>query len=190
MSLAIGFASTPSSVLIFEGCRLKTVIYRRIWCIKKLKNWNLNWTSTRICIFSWSPIWWIHKTVCKSWRHVCKKSAKRRVLSECLGGEFDFFTHWSSSAAFVEKDEADSCHRWPQYNALPGRFKGCYSFRYPNKVQLRFWLIQNFFWKPKSQEIDVPPLCEMHCRQPVLYCRWYVRTSTVSYRADSFQTKV
>ena len=79
-----------------------------------------------------------------------------------------FFTHWSGSAAFVEKDEADSCHRWPQYNALPGRFKGCYSFRYPNKVQLRFWLIQNFVWKPNSREIDVPPLCEMSFIQPVL----------------------
>ena len=78
-----------------------------------------------------------------------------------------FFTHWSGSAAFVEKDEADSCHRWPQYNALPGRFKGCYSFRYPNKVQLRFWLIQNFVWKPNSREIDVPPLCEMSFIQPV-----------------------
>ena len=80
-----------------------------------------------------------------------------------------FFTHWSGSAAFVEKDEADSCHRWPQYNALPGRFKGCYSFRYPNKVQLRFWLIQNFVWKPNSREIDVPPLCEMSFIQPVRY---------------------
>ncbi len=58
---------------------------------------------------------------------------------------FWFFTHWSAATALVEKDEADSCHSWPEYNALPGRVKGCYSFRYPNKVQLRFWLIQIFF---------------------------------------------
>ena len=167
MSLAIGFASTPSSVLIFEGCRLKTVIYRRMWCIKKLKNWNLNWASTRICIFSWSPIWSMHQEVCKTWRHVYKKSAKRRVISECLGGEFDFLLIEAALPRLFKKDEADSSHWWYQYYALPGRVKGRYLFRYPNKVQLRFWLIQNFFWKPNSREIDVPPLCEMHCRQPV-----------------------
>ena len=159
MMSAVIFASTHSSVLIFKGCRQKTVIYRLVRCIKKLKNWNLNCASTRICIFSWSPIWWIHKTVCKSWRHVCKKSAKKRVISECLAGEFDFLLIEAALPRLFKKDEADSCHRWSQYNALPGRVKGRYLFRYPNKVQLRFWLIQNFFWKPKSQEIDVPPTC-------------------------------
>ena len=91
-----------------------------------------------------------------------------------------FFTHWSGATALVEKDEADSFHRWPQYNALPGRVKGCYSFRYPNKVQLRFWLIQIFFWKPNSREIDVPPLCEMPCRQPVTRPAVARHASTVS----------
>ena len=31
----------------------------------------------------------LHK-VCKLWRHYCIKLAKKGVISECLGGEFDF----------------------------------------------------------------------------------------------------
>ena len=100
-----------------------------------------------------------------------QKIGKKRGNFWMFGWWVWFFTHWSAATALVEKDEADSCHRWPQYNALPGRFKGCYSFRYPNKVQLRFWLIQIFFWKPNSREIDVPPLCEMHCR-PLVWAKW------------------
>ena len=96
-----------------------------------------------------------------------RKIGKKKGHFWIFGWWVWFFTHWSAATALVEKDEADSCHRWPQYNALPGRVKGCYSFRYPNKVQLRFWLIQILFWKPNSREIDVPPLCEMSFIQPV-----------------------
>ena len=155
-----------------------------MWCIKKLQNWNLNWATTRICIFSWSPIWWIHKTVCKSWRHVCKKSAKKRVISECLAGEFDFLLIEAALPRLFKKDEADSFHRWTQYNALPGRIKGCYSFRYPNKVQLRFWLIQIFFGSLILEKSMYPHYARCtvnrsyepngHCSVygPVWLCRW------------------
>ena len=98
-----------------------------------------------------------------------RKIGKKKGHFWMFGWWVWFFTHWSGATALVEKDEADSFHRWPQYNALPGRVKGCYSFRYSNKVQLRFWLIQNFFWKPKSRGIDVPLFCEMSCKQPVRY---------------------
>ena len=155
---AIGIAWFSQSNMIIEGYIQITVIFRLVWCVKKLQNWKLNVKTTRICIFSWSPMWSMLQEVCKPWRHYCKKSAKRRVVSECLGGEFDFLLIEAALPRLFKKDEADTCHRWSQYNALPGRVKGRYSFRYPNKVQLKFWLIQNFFWKPKSQEIDVPPL--------------------------------
>ena len=138
---AIGIAWFLQSNMIIEGYIQITVIFRLVWCVKKLQNWKLNVKTTRICIFSWSPMWSMLQEVCKPWRHYCKKSAKRRVLSECLGGEFDFLLIEAALPRLFKKDEADSCHRWSQYNALPGRVKGRYSFRYPNKVQLRFWLI-------------------------------------------------
>ncbi len=134
--------------------------------VKKSVNSKVNVPTTRICIFSWSPIWSMLHEVSNPWRHYCKKSAKRRVFSWMFGWWVWFFTHWSAATTPVQKDEADSCHSWPQYNALLGRVKGRYLFRYPNKVQLRFRLIQIIFWKPKYREIDVPQLWEMSCRQP------------------------
>ncbi len=121
-----------------------------------------------------------------------RKIGKKKGHFWMFGWWVWFFTHWSAATALVEKDEANRFHRWPQYNALPGRVKGRYSFRDPNKVQLVSYSKQIFFWKPNSREINVLPLCEMSCRQPVRWARgrnymeWSVRSSSTKRRMDTF----
>jgi hypothetical protein len=134
--------------------------------------------ATRICFFSWSPILSMLQEVCKSWRHLREKSAKRRVISECLGGEFDFLLIEAPLPRVLYADLKERSSKLPQVTsmshfslhsvALPGRVLGRYSFRDQIMCQINFWLIQIFFWKPNSRVIDVPPLCEMSFIQPVV----------------------
>ncbi len=103
-----------------------------------------------------------------------RKIGKKKSHFWIFGWVSLIFTHWSAATALVEKDKAESFHRWPQYNALPGRVKGRYWFRDSKKVQLVSYIMQIFFGSLNIEKSMYPHYAK--CPESSSYILLYGRT--------------